>query len=574
MIPDMAASGVEVSLDNLLLRAGVTRQQLDEARSRAAGEGGLGASLEKLGALSQVRWAAILAECLGLACSRSIDEASIEPPVLEAVTMQFCRKNHVLPLRIDEDRVVVATSDPLRLGPLDDLRVIYSREVDPVVVPAPMLADTINRAFDRAASESTDMLDILDVGGETELEGGDLSVPDLLESDDEAPIIRLVNTLIFQAAKNGASDIHIEPYEQASSVRFRIDGILDEVLRPPRRVHAAVTSRIKVMAAMDIAERRLPQDGGIRTRVAGRHLDIRISTVPTPFGERVVMRLLDRSATLLGIGELGLASGDLETFKRLIAQTHGIVLATGPTGSGKTTTLYAALSDINSEEKNIITIEDPIEYRLDGVGQIQVNPKIDLTFANGLRSILRQDPDVIMVGEIRDSETARIAIQASLTGHLVFSTLHTNDAFGAATRLLDMGIEPFLVSSSVIGIVAQRLVRKLCGQCSQLVSVAESGMAELGLGYMLGDNSRLRTAGPGCDACRGTGYSGRTAIYEMLVVDDAIRAQIMKRADAAALRESAIARGVSTLRSSGADKVRQGVTSVEEVLRATSDDFD
>jgi general secretion pathway protein E len=405
-----------------------------------------------------------------------------------------------------------------------------------------------------------------------DLQAAELEVPDLLDADDEAPIIRLVNALIFQAAKDGASDIHIEPFERNTSVRFRVDGMLLEVLNPPRRVHAALASRIKVMAAMNIAEKRLPQDGGIRTRVAGRDIDVRVSTLPTAFGERVVMRLLDRGTTLMGLEDLGISGRSLEALRRLIHQSHGIILVTGPTGSGKTTTLYAALSEINSPEKNIITIEDPVEYQLAGVGQIQVNPKIELSFAAGLRSVLRQDPDVIMVGEIRDAETARISIQAALTGHLVLSTLHTNDSFSAVTRLLDMGVEPFLVSSSVIGILAQRLARRLCRHCSRQVPLAESGLAELGLGYLLGDNRDLRIAGNGCDQCRNTGYRGRTAIQELLLIDDTVRAQIMQRADAATIREISVARGMSTLRDDGADKVRRGVTSVSEVLRVTSID--
>jgi general secretion pathway protein E len=345
--------------------------------------------------------------------------------------------------------------------------------------------------------------------------------------------------------------------------------MLVEVLTPPRRIHAALASRVKVMASMNIAEKRLPQDGGIRTRVAGRDLDVRVSTVPTAHGERVVMRLLERSSTLLGLEELGFSGRNLAALRRLAHQSHGIVLVTGPTGSGKTTTLYAALAEINSVEKNILTIEDPIEYQLPGVGQMQVNPRIELTFAAGLRSILRQDPDVIMVGEIRDSETARIAIQAALTGHLVLSTLHTNDSFSAVTRLLDMGIEPFLVSSSVIGILAQRLVRRVCRACSRPASVAESGIAALGVNGARTATADLRVVGPGCDACRNTGYRGRTAITELLAVDDDVRGLVMQRADAATLRDACTARGMATVRDDGAEKVRRGMTSVAEVLRVT-----
>jgi general secretion pathway protein E len=569
----MATPSLSKSIDNLLLRAGIEPALIDQARRKAKNNAELGAELEELTGLSQDRFAALVAERLGLPFSPDIEE-DCDPELLDAVSMQYCRRNRLLPLRLDAERVRVATADPCVVGPLDDLRVLFRREIDPVVVPAPVLKEGITRAFDRASAMSDRMIEGFDDEHAIDIADTELEIPDLLEADDEAPIIRLVNTMIFQAAKERASDIHIEPYERATSIRFRIDGMLIEKLTPPRRLHAAIASRIKVMASMNIAEKRLPQDGGIRTRVAGRDLDIRVSTLPTSFGERVVMRLLDRGSTLMGLEEIGFGGRSLASLRKLIHQSHGIVLVTGPTGSGKTTTLYAALSEINSVDRNIITIEDPVEYQIPGIGQIQVNPKIELTFAAGLRSILRQDPDVIMVGEIRDSETARIAIQAALTGHLVLSTLHTNDSFSAITRLLDMGIEPFLVSSSLLGVVAQRLVRKLCNACSRIVSPAESGLAELGLGYLLGRNDNLHVAGAGCDACRHTGYQGRTAIHEMLAIDDTIRSYVMQRGDAATLREVAVARGMTTIRDDGADKVRAGVTSVAEVLRVTVADVD
>jgi len=570
----MTPTPLSDSIDHLLLRAGLSREQIRLAREKANGSDELAAELERSAGLSQNRFAAIVAERLGLPFSPDIDDASIQPELLERLPVQYCRRNRLLPLAILGRRLRVATSDPVSIGPLDDLRVVYGREIDPVVVPAPVLQQGITRAFDRASAISSRLVEGFEDEHAIDVDAGELEVPDLLDADDEAPIIRLVNGVIFQAAKDGASDIHIEPFERHTSIRFRIDGMLVEVLTPPRRIHAAVASRIKVMASMNIAEKRLPQDGGIRTRVAGRDLDVRVSTLPTSFGERVVMRLLDRGTTLMGLEELGMSGRNLHALRRLIRQSHGIVLVTGPTGSGKTTTLYAGLSEINSSEKNIITIEDPVEYQLAGVGQIQVNPKIDLTFAAGLRSILRQDPDVIMVGEIRDAETARIAIQAALTGHLVFSTLHTNDAFSAVTRLLDMGIEPFLVSSSVIGILAQRLTRRLCRHCSATVAPADSGLAQLGLGYMLGDNSHLRVEGQGCEHCRDTGFRGRTSIHELLLMDDTVRNYIMQSTDAATLREISVARGMPTLRDDGADKVRRGITSVAEVMRVTAADVD
>jgi general secretion pathway protein E len=570
----VAPASLTESIDNFLLRAGISRENIELARSRAAEDGDLAKHLEDLGGLSQSRFAALLAERLGLHFSPDVDDDSIDPEVFGRLGVQYCRKNHLLPLRVVDNRLLVATSDPLNVEPIDDLRVLFGREIEPIVVPAAVLSEGIARAFDRTSTTASSIIEGFESQHAIDLDAADLEVPDLLESDDEAPIIRLVNSVIFQAAKDGASDIHIEPFERHTSIRYRVDGMLVEVLTPPRRIHAAVTSRIKVMASMNIAEKRLPQDGGIRTRVAARDLDVRVSTVPTAHGERVVMRLLDRSTTLLGLEELGFSGRNLSALRRLAHQSHGIVLVTGPTGSGKTTTLYATLSEINSVEKNILTIEDPIEYQLGGVGQMQVNPKIDLTFAAGLRSILRQDPDVIMVGEIRDTETARIAIQAALTGHLVLSTLHTNDSFSAVTRLLDMGIEPFLVSSSVIGILAQRLVRKVCPACNRRVSATESGLAELGLGYMVADTAELRLAGPGCDACRQTGYRGRTAIHELLAMDDTVRSYVMQRADASSLREVCTARGMSTVRDDGAQKVRLGATTVAEVLRVTAVDAD
>ena len=567
---EKVSAATDTAVDHLLLRAGLSPEQISEARRTADGD--LAASIEKVAGLSQSRFAALLAERAGLPFATDIDDDTLQPQVLGPLTIGYCRRNRVLPLCADEDRVSVATSEPLAVGPFDDLRALYGRDIDPIVVPAPALSDGINRAFDRAATVSSDM--ISEIAGHEAfiVDAGELEVPDLLDADDEAPIIRLVNSLLFKAAKDGASDIHIEPYERNSSIRLRVDGMLAEMLAPDRRIHAAMVSRIKVMAGMDIAEKRLPQDGGIRARVATRELDVRVSTIPTTFGERVVMRLLDRSATLLGLTDLGFAGESLALLRRLIHQSNGILLVTGPTGSGKTTTLYAALSEINSTEKNIITIEDPVEYQLRGIGQIQVNPKIDLDFAAGLRSVLRQDPDVIMVGEIRDAETARIAIQAAMTGHLVMSTLHTNDAFSAVSRLLDMEVEPFLVSSSIAGIIAQRLVRRLCASCSLPTTAEESGLAELGMGYLLGNNTGLRRAGDGCQECRGTGYKGRTTIHEILAIDDTIRPYIMERADSHTLEEISVARGMATMRAEGAAKARSGITSVAEILRVTAAD--
>ncbi len=369
------------------------------------------------------------------------------------------------------------------------------------------------------------------------------AIEDLLETSDDAPIIRMLNALLTQAARDGASDIHIEPYERHSSVRFRVDGSLREVVQPNRALHAALISRLKIMAELDIAERRLPQDGRISLRIGTRAVDVRVSTLPSAHGERAVLRLLDKSGNKLSLEGLGMQGDVLDSFQKLIAQPHGIVLVTGPTGSGKTTTLYAALSRLDTSRNNIMTVEDPIEYELAGVGQTQVNAKIDLTFAKALRAILRQDPDVIMIGEIRDFETAQIAIQASLTGHLVLATLHTNDATSAVTRLTDMGVEPFLLSSSLLGVLAQRLVRQLCTQCQ----------------------------GAGCEACGQTGYAGRSGVFELLVTDDAIRAQIHNKASEADIRHAAQAAGMVLMREDGERLVQNGLTSREELIRVTRD---
>ncbi len=369
------------------------------------------------------------------------------------------------------------------------------------------------------------------------------AVEDLLEAADDAPIIRMLNALLTQAARDGASDIHIEPYERHSSVRFRVDGTLREVVQPNRALHAALISRLKIMAELDISEKRLPQDGRISLRIGTRAVDVRVSTLPSAHGERAVLRLLDKSEGKLSLEAVGMAGETLKRFTGLLAQPHGIILVTGPTGSGKTTTLYAALHRLDASSQNIMTVEDPIEYELPGVGQTQVNAKIDLTFAKALRAILRQDPDVIMIGEIRDFETAQIAIQASLTGHLVLATLHTNDSASAVTRLTDMGIEPFLLSSSLLGVLAQRLVRKICTHC----------------------------AGAGCKQCAQTGYQGRTGIYELLVTTDAIRAQIHNHTSEADIRAAALASGMMLMRDDGERLVQSGVTSREELLRVTRD---
>lgn len=409
---------------------------------------------------------------------------------------------------------------------------------------AQQLAQRISAAYSQSESSAATVVSEVESDADLSRMMQELpAVEDLLESAGDAPIIRMLNALLTQAVRDGASDIHIEPYERHSSVRFRVDGTLREVVQPNRALHAALISRLKIMADLDISEKRLPQDGRISLRLGTRAIDVRVSTLPNAHGERAVLRLLDKSESRLSLEAVGMQGDVLARFEQLIAQPHGIILVTGPTGSGKTTTLYAALARLDAARSNIMTVEDPIEYELPGVGQTQVNSKIDLTFAKALRAILRQDPDVIMIGEIRDFETAQIAIQASLTGHLVLATLHTNDAASAITRLTDMGVEPFLLSSSLLGVLAQRLVRKYCTSCH----------------------------GSGCEHCGHTGYAGRTGVFELLVVDDAIRAQIHNQTAEAEVRAQALANGMTLMRDDGERLIAQGITSREEVLRVTRD---
>ncbi len=407
-----------------------------------------------------------------------------------------------------------------------------------------LLAQRISQAY--ASGESSAQQVVIEVQNDADLSRMMQELPaveDLLESAGDAPIIRMLNALLTQAARDGASDIHIEPYERHSVVRFRVDGALREVVQPNRALHAALISRLKIMAELDIAEKRLPQDGRISLRIGTRAIDVRVSTLPSSYGERAVLRLLDKSESKLTLEAVGMQGATLERFMHLLTQPHGIILVTGPTGSGKTTTLYSALGKLDAASNNIMTVEDPIEYELAGIGQTQVNPKIELNFAKALRAILRQDPDIIMIGEIRDFETAQIAIQASLTGHLVLATLHTNDAASAVTRLIDMGIEPFLISSSLLGVLGQRLVRKLCKAC----------------------------AGVGCGQCARTGYSGRIGIFELLVTDDALKALIHTRASEAQIREAAMTGGMTLMREYGQQLVATGITSREELVRVTRD---
>src|SRR5256712_616527 len=506
----------------------------------------------------------------GMPNGKDLPERVFDVPLMAQIPLLFARQHKLVPIRKQDGIVLVAMSQALHLQPLDDVSVLLKARVEPVLSPEREVIGALNRLYETGALTAAKVIEGLDAQAlgrlAHELEGPQ----DILDHDAEAPIIQLVNLILSQAVRDRASDIHIEPFERSLKVRYRIDGVLHEVLSPPKALQPRITSRLKVMADLNIAETRLPQDGRIAIRVRNREIDIRVSVVPTAFGERLVLRLLDKSGALLTLEDIGFASELFPLYTRMIRRSYGIILVTGPTGSGKSTTLYATLLRLNSAELNIITVEDPIEYQLNGVGQIQVNPKIDLTFANGLRSILRQDPDIIMVGEIRDRETAEIAIQSSLTGHLVFSTLHTNDAASAVTRLIDMGVEPFLISSSVLAMMAQRLVRLICLSCREPFEPTTETLAELGLTHAeVMQHGGQFFHGRGCEACRHTGYRGRTGIYEMMLIDDPIRNLIMQRENANTIKTTAVQRSMRTLLQAGARKALAGRTTAEEGLRGT-----
>ncbi|HYZ89429.1 MAG TPA: type II secretion system ATPase GspE [Myxococcales bacterium] len=561
----------------LVAQGAVGADKVEEALAVQAERGGrVGEILVSLKACSEEQVLKALAAQLELPYQMRLAPEEVSPELVKQVPINFAKQAKLMPLRIEADgdaHALVAVADPLDSSALDSVRLLLGVSISPVLVPSQAILDCINSVYDRAANEAEQLVGDLEAG-DLDMVAHELEEPqDLLDSSDEAPIIRLVNSLLFRAAKERASDIHVEPQEKDICVRFRVDGVLQEVIRPPKRFQNSIISRVKIMGGLNIAEKRLPQDGRIRVKLAGRDIDIRLSTTPTVFGERIVMRLLDKSAVLLDLAEIGMDKNQLSMMEALIHKANGIVLVTGPTGSGKTTTLYAALSKINRPDLNIMTIEDPVEYQLKGISQTPVNPKIELTFASGLRSFLRQDPDVIMVGEIRDRETAEIAIQASLTGHLVFSTVHTNDAAGAITRLIDMGVEPYLVGSSLIGVLAQRLVRVLCKECREAYLPTPEELREIGIGPEKGREPRMIYRAKGCDACNGTGYRGRTGIYEIMMVDDAIRELAVKKVDSGSIKRAAVQKGMRTLMEDGGRKVLRGVTSVAEVLSVTQEDL-
>ena len=555
---------------------GLSEAKLLEALNIQQTKGGrLGEALLKIRAIEEDLLLQALAIQFEMPWLPHLDVTQVDHQWIKKVPIHFARRYRVLPLKVDEGAIVVATTDPLETAALDDLRLLLGMPVKSVLTSAMSLMSCLNRAYDEVASPTGAEQVMEDIAASENLDkiAHELDEPqDLLDATDEAPIIRLVNSVLFQAVRQRASDIHFESFERGLVVRYRIDGVLYPILTPPKHLQSSIIARLKIMAGLNIAEKRLPQDGRFAIRTAGKDVDLRVSVLPTSHGERVVLRLLEKENRLLNLSEMGFSPDRLHTIQQLIRLTHGILLVTGPTGSGKTTTLYAALSEINAPDKNIITVEDPVEYQILGIGQMQVNPKINLTFAAGLRSILRQDPDVIMIGEIRDRETAEIAIHASLTGHLVFSTLHTNDAASAATRLIDMGIEPFLVASSVVAVLAQRLIRRVCPDCKQSYQPDDEELIRLGV--VPGKSKPTFYRGTGCPACTQTGYRGRTGIHELLVLDDEIRRLIGNKADAAAIRQSAVSRGMVLLKEEAAEKIFAGITTTEEVMRMTQQEVE
>ncbi|MGE0083330.1 MAG: type II secretion system ATPase GspE [Desulfococcaceae bacterium] len=558
----------------------------DAVRIRQEKGGNLSDILMKKKLLTETQYLEALSLLYGIPFWQRLPLERMEPAGTGRVPIQFLKRHFLMPLTFRSEREknnvpetgqgeeeknsrvqhVMAINDPGEFQAADDIvRMMGMRDFQTVLCTRDAILSAINLTYDMHRDSAEQLVQDMEENESliiSEIE----STADLLDDTSDAPIIKLVNHIISQAAKARASDIHIEPYQDSFKVRYRVDGILYDLLTPPKSIQAALTSRIKVMSSMNIAEKRLPQDGRLQVKIGDQDIDVRISTIPTAFGERVVLRLLNKSGSLLELSELGMAPERLALLRQLVTSPNGIILMTGPTGSGKTTTLYAVLSSINKPDINIITIEDPIEYQLKGISQIQVNPKIELTFARGLRSIVRQDPDVILVGEIRDRETAEIAVQSALTGHLVFSTLHTNDSASAITRLVDIGVEPFLISSSVIAVAAQRLVRVLCKDCKEPYKPDEIMLRGIGISpEKMARHTIFRAVG--CPKCFHTGYRGRVAILEIMVMDDQLKSVILKTFDSNIIKSKA--KNMMTLRQDGIDKILQGLTTIEEVVRVT-----
>ena len=533
---------------------------------------GLKEALLKHKVTSEAAFQQALASYYELDYRENFDDIAVVREFTEFIPIRYAKKNVFFPLKKDRNNLEVAITNPELSHPLDDLARHFKCHIEPVISHKQAVLDLINRAYDESSASTEEAVDQLDSEETFENILAVEEPEDLLDATDEEPVKRLVNSLLWQAAKDEASDVHIDPTPRDSIVRYRIDGVLQQVTVFPRQVHVTVVNRIKVVSRLDIAQKGLPQDGRSMVLIAGRKIDIRVSTVPTVHGEKIVMRLLYQDEKLMQLRQLGLAKYILNPYQRMVHSSGGIILVTGPTGSGKTTTLYASLAEIDHEARHVITIEEPVEYKLSGYSQIEVKPKLGLTFANALRSALRQDPDVIMVGEMRDTETAKIAIQSALTGHLVFSTVHTNSAPATITRLIDMGIEPFLVSSTIVGVLAQRLVRRICPDCRKSYQPHPEQLRELGITEK--NFSKIKRSfyrGEGCDKCRQTGYRGRIGIHELLKITEGLKNTILESSDSTTIKKQGLKEKMITLRRDGVNKILHGLTTVEEILSITSE---
>ncbi len=561
-------------IGELLLREKkVSPQQLAQAQEEAKRTGKrLGVALTKLGYLKDQELTQIVAQQYSLPAI-NLAEIDIDPAILKLIPKEICAKHQVIPVQRKGATLIVAMADPANIYAIDELKFLTQYNIEPVVASDQQIEDAMSRYYDKGPDLDA-MIGEFDVDNVDFAATGDdtVNVVDLENQAGEAPVVKLCNAVLLSAIKKRASDIHVEPYEKTFRVRFRIDGILQEEMRPPLKLRNAIISRLKIMASLDIAERRLPQDGRIKLKIgANREMDFRVSVLPTLFGEKIVMRLLDKSSLQLDMTKLGFEQKPLDDFKRAIKMPYGMVLVTGPTGSGKTTTLYSALSELNTTERNISTAEDPVEFNLPGINQVQMHEDIGLNFATALRSFLRQDPNIIMVGEIRDFETAEIAVKAALTGHLVLSTLHTNDAPSTVSRLLNMGVEPFLVTASVNLVLAQRLARKICNDCKVPAEKHPEALARMGFTPEQIDQAKIMH-GAGCGTCNSTGYKGRIALYEVMPFVDALKELVLQGASGTELKAEMIRQGFKSLRMSGITKIMEGVTTPEEVLRTTVDD--
>lgn len=562
----MAAKIGQLLLNNKI----ITEDQLNKALEIQKKEGGrVGSNLIKLGYLTEESLVEFLSRQYGVPAV-NLPTQDIEPSIIKFIPYEVANKYQIFPISKNGASLKLAMTDPSNVFAIDDVKFMTGYDVQPMVASESAIKEAISKFYEQ--SDLQGAIKGIDLDNENldliQESDDDVDMNDLKNAVDEAPVVKLVNLILSEAITRGASDIHLEPYEKTFRIRYRIDGTLYDIMQPPIRLKAALASRLKIMAELDIAERRLPQDGRIKLKVKDRAVDLRVSTLPTLFGEKIVMRILDKSNLNLDLTKLGFEEKALKDFDEAIHSPFGMVLVTGPTGSGKTTTLYSAMSTINKVDVNIMTAEDPVEYNLLGINQVYVREDIGLTFASALRSFLRQDPDIVMVGEIRDFETAEIAVKAALTGHLVLSTLHTNDAPSTISRLLNMGVEPFLVSASVVLILAQRLCRKICEQCKEEEKVPVSSLVDIGFPQEEADAIRIMK-GKGCQACGGTGYKGRIALYEVMPVKEDLKEMIVKGATATELKRAAIKSGMKSLRMSGLTKIREGVTSIEEVLKVS-----